>query len=379
MDRRQHIVQDAAEHYAVYLMQSTAEQMGAAGKLPSRLRHEEFLGYLEKVSLSLGEFTSGKYGKYKENADEQVPAFVRRLTGYFPGRGLDFENVEREYRNLGLKADFLIAVDGLSSPIPVSLKNYIGTGGIGRPQVASGTFASFAASFVFERTGVGMYADPRFPDRSFRGNDIATRNAVLAIIGRSALVPFLSVLDDLQAQVRREFLGPECEMYEPARVRAAVERIAGAGIDACLSVLEAVGIETVREIFLSRIGLDGKEEALFFDSNRYVDSITNKRYHELRQELNSIDTQFIVAKHKQAIRFTFQSAGRTVLATDAPFTINTNGAWYRPSPAYEGYETYNDKGHDVRLLWGQRRPYKSKEIATSVNTYVNLERVGIFG
>lgn len=190
----------------------------------------------------------------------------------------------------------------------------------------------------------------------------------------------LELLEQLNAEMREELLGPECEMYDKARVRMVVERIAQPGMEAVLRIFDILGSARVREKFLARVGMDGKEEALFFDADRYVDSITNPRYHDLRQKLNADTTEFTAAQHRQGIRFEFtDERGKDLLRTEVPFTVNTNGAWYRPRARYQGLREYDDKGHPMMLEWGQRRPYKSREIATSTNTYVNLARTGIFG
>jgi hypothetical protein len=152
-------------------------------------------------------------------------------------------------------------------------------------------------------------------------------------------------------------------------------------MDTVLGIFRMLDKETpelVRLKFLAKIGMDGEEEALFFDSERVVDSITNPKYHDLRAWLNADATDFRVFQYKQNIRFEFTGAGRQPFRTDVPFTINTNGAWHRPTEKYDGLQEKNDKGHKLMLAWGERRPYKSKEIATSTNTYVDLSRAGIF-
>lgn len=377
MDREQHIVQDAAELYAVYVMQKQAEELGAAATESSESRLEEFLAYLRGGGLSMDDFTNGKYRQYKINADFQLPRFVARVADMHPTAQLDFENVEKEFRNRGLKGDFLLTITNETAPLAVSLKNYIGAGGVTRPQVGSGTFASFAAGFVFERMGVGTYLDPT-TGLPFRGSNAIARNEVLTRTGRADLIPILAVLDGLQAEVRAEFLGPDGAYYDRARVKAAARRVASAGIAATLELFEKLSLPVVRQVFLTRSGLDGEEEALFFDSARYVDSITTPRYHELRERLNSPDTDLDVRQYGQGIRFSFRDGRGVVLQTDVPYTINTNGAWYRPGVRFPGTVTYVDKGHPVELAWGQRRPYKSREIATSVNMYVDLAKAGLF-
>lgn len=389
MDRKQHLVQDTAEHYAVAVMQAEAERLGVAGeKNAAAARRQSFLSYLKSAGLTPDDFESGLYAKYKTNVDHQIPAFVKRLSRHerFTGRTLDFHNDEAQFRVDGVKADFVITVDG-SERIHVSLKNYIGGGGITRPQVSSGTFLSFACGFVFDRVGVGQYADPRRPGAVFQGRDAVARNAVLrweeendpSLRNRAALIEPLAVLERLQLEMRTELLADDCKRYDAARVKAVVNRIAQPGIDTVLKVFDLLGHDEVRFAVLARMGMDGKEESLFFDSERYVDSITNPAYHQLLERLNDERTTFTVGQHRQNLRFSFHRGTELVLKTDVPFTINTNGAWHRPKIRYDGRMPVMDKGVEVHLLWGERRPRKCMEIATSTNTYIDLAKVGIFG
>jgi hypothetical protein len=378
VDREQHIVQDAAEHFAVFTMQAAAERLGISASTTSHSLEAIFLKYLHDAGLTEDAFFHGKYKQYRLNAEQQLPLFVERLRTFYDSRKLTFKTVESEFRNKGLKGDFTIEVSSISDPISVSLKNYIGSGGIGRPQVGSGTFASFAAGFIFERVGVGKYADPRNSGQTFQGSNVKDRNGVLRHMGLPDLIDKLALLDDCQSDMRNELLGPECEFYDGERVARVARQIAAKAKPAVLSVFEVLGPDVVRTTLLERAGLDGKEDALFFDSERFVDSITGKNYHELRQRLNSVSTAFDTRDHGQGIRFEFSESGVVILKVDVPFTINTNGAWYRPKEHYTGFQLYRDKGHNVSLEWGQRRPYKSREIATSTNTYVDLASAGIF-
>ena len=381
MDDDQHSIQDSCEAYTAFVMQRTAEELGVASTSRCDELWEAFETYLDGCGLSISEFEESEFGKYKRNSDLQVPPFVQRLSHYFAGATVDFVLDEAAMRNAGMKGDVWIEVSTLDEPISLSLKNYIGGGGITRPQVSSGTYLSFACGFVFNRIGVGKYEDPR-PDATspaFQGSNTAVRNSVLDYDGRGELKAPLEYLEELNADMREELLGPDCEMYDPARVRSVVERIAQPGIETVLGIFDVLGTGRVREKFLARIGMDGKEEALFFDAERYVDSITNPRYHDLRQRLNDEETTFTAAQHRQGIRFEFADpAGRDLLRTEVPFTVNRNGAWYTPRGRYQGEREYDDKGHLVKLKWGERRPYKSREIATSTNTYLNLARTGIF-
>ena len=376
LDRDQHITQDAAEHYAVYIMADYAEKNGWASKSSSGSLWASFLDYLAARDWSVEADFGNKYPAYKRNVDKQIPNFVKRLHSTFQTSKFDFQIDEASFRNLGMKADFTIDVSGRDEPFMVSLKNYIGVGGITRPQVSSGTFLSFAAGFVFERVGVGSYADPRRPDGRFSGSSREQRNQVLKFEGREQLIAPLEVLENLQGTVRERLL--TLKMYDKSRIREVVEHIVPLGQEAMIAIFDQLGLEKVREKFLERVGLDGTEEILYFDESNSIDSITNSRFHALTAAVNDESTQFEVLPVGQSLRFQFTKDSNHVLKVDVPLTVNTNGAWHRPKEKYEGTQPKNDKGHQLELAWGEIRPYKSREIATSTNTYVNLQATGIF-
>lgn len=79
MDREQHTTQDAAEHYAVYLMAKTAEQDAVATREHSQLIYQGLLDYLDDRGWTMNDFEHTHFPKYKINVDAQVPKFVKRL------------------------------------------------------------------------------------------------------------------------------------------------------------------------------------------------------------------------------------------------------------------------------------------------------------
>jgi hypothetical protein len=375
MEREEHITQDAAEHYAVFVMAHEAERMRVATRLHSPEIYKKFYEYLQERNWTLDDFAC-TCPAYKSNVDSEIPKFVLRLKSYYPNSTFEFVIDEAAFRNLGLKADFTVKISSEIEPHYVSLKNYVGGSGITRPQVSSGTFLSFAAGFVFERVGVGTYVDPRSPGASFKGSNTLERNAVLDFQRRSDLKAPLQVLEDIQQRVRTDLLS--LRFYDAKRVKEVVANIVPEAHSAVLNIFSILGVETVRKKFLERAGLDINEGVLYFDSVNCLDSITNQRFAELLDLVNDPATDFEVVTSGQSIRFTFRAGDVTVLAVDVPFTINTNGAWYRPKQRFEGTQIKIDKGHSVSLAWGEIRPYKSKELATSTNTYINLKATGIF-
>jgi hypothetical protein len=78
----------------------------------------------------------------------------------------------------------------------------------------------------------------------------------------------------------------------------------------------------------------------------------------------------------QGIGFDLINEDRVLLQVDVPFTINKNGAWISGDP-YVGARWHEKE--QASLAYGQRRPRKSRELATSINTYVNFGATGIFG
>lgn len=376
MDRDQHITQDAAEHYAVYVMADTAFRLGVATTSQCEELWDSFRAYLSGSGWTIADFTE-KYPKYKKNVDSQVPRFIDRLSSFFPASTFSFVIDEAAFRNRGLKADFVLEISNQETPHFISLKNYIGAGGIQRPQVSSGTLFSFASGFVFERVGVGTFVDPRTPGAKFAARNKRVRDAVLESMELSALIDPLQELQDLSRYVKDQLLTPELEMYDGSRVKEVVAVVSKSGREAILEVFRQLGPEVVRTKFLERAGLDGTEEVLYFDSSKFLDSLTQPGYRDLRLAINHPQTEFHVSARGKGLRFEFLRDGASLLAVSVPLTVNTNGAWFRPKQRFEGTQMVKDVRGEVELVWGQRRPKKSKQIDTSTNTYLDLRRAGV--
>ena len=124
------------------------------------------------------------------------------------------------------------------------------------------------------------------------------------------------------------------------------------------------------------IGMDGEEEMLLMDPNQFTDSITNPIFRALRVALQDPATQLVVGRRGQGVGFNFVIGDLPLLQVDVPFTINKNGAWIS-GDYYVGTKWHAKEQRN--LAYGQRRPKKSRELATSINTYVNFGATGIFG
>lgn len=377
MDRNQHIKQDASEHFAVYLMAKTAESLGISATTDSGKLWESFQSYLSERDWKYDAEFQSLYPEYHINVNNQIPEFVARLSKSFPDSKFVFSIDEANFRNQGLKADFHIDVTNYKNDFFVSLKNYTGKGGITRPQVSSGTFLSFACGFIFERQGVGTFFDPRSEDATFRGSDSNSRKQILEHMGKKDLVAPLEKLEELQQIVRDRLLG--LTFYDQQKIKQVVSEIVPVAQKNLITIFEILGPTAVRRKVLERAGLDGSEDLLYFDKDRSIDSITSQKFHDFCKLLNDeSSTEFSVDTSGQSLKFRFKRDSENLLDGDVPLTINTNGAWHRPKKKYEGFELKDDSGHLVQLKWGQLRPYKSREIATSTNFYLPLRRAGLF-
>lgn len=369
MEDIEHNIQDACEHLAVARMQEHAEKLGLSKLKRSAALIEAFNNEVKKNDVKQSDFL--RFPEYVANIEKYIPFFVERVASTTRGRDLRFHCNEKDNRNDGLKGDFEIQIDG-KAPISVSLKNYRNS--VSRPQVSSGTFNSFALSFLFEQhSSVGMLKDPR--DGSvFRGSTKSTRDAALLATNRGQFVALVRALDELNSEIKELFVkSPDWEYLDEVKFDAARKRVGSTGARIVIDILNRIAPRDIRSQIIARIGFDGKEEQLLFDPVRYSDTLTVPKFRRLILGVRET-AELTFNIHGQGIGFVFGIDEEAILKIHVPFTINKNGAWI--SEIYTGTRLHKKEG--VRLVTGQRRPKKSRELATSVNTYVDLEAAGIF-
>lgn len=372
MRDEEHHVQDALEIYAVALLQRLAQERGRATTADADVKLAAFVAYAELRGYTLEDFVTGRWSAYKAAYDKHLPAFFDRLAAKFPGESFDFVNVEVENRNAQLKGDFQIVLKS-GHAISVSLKNY--RGGALRPQLNSGTYNSFILNFLFDSPGVGTFTDPS-TGLPFRSTPAAVRDKVLEANGYGAIIPLMQKMDALNADIRARFIStPEFEFLDEAVFDRARKECGEAGATVALEILGSIDPARLKARALKMIGMDGAEEMLLMDPDRFVDSITNEAFGRLRDRLHDPATTLLIGRRGQGIGFDFVSGGEVILQVDVPFTINKNGAWIS-GDYYDGTRWHAKERRN--LAYGQRRPKKSRELATSINTYVNFGATGIF-
>lgn len=390
MTAEDHHAQDALERLAVARLQKFAERQNRAVTTSAAQKFADVAALLagnEHTWRSLLR-KSAKARAYSANLRTALPAFFADLCAAYPDARFDFTFIGTEGRLAQVKGDCEITVvtsAEQTTKVSLSLKNY--ENGPARIQVKSGTFQSFALSFYLESVGIGRWKSQLDgSEKATQATDFRVwRDKQLTSIGGPLLVAYFSELDELNDGMRKTFLGDEFRFYDEDAV-ARIQKSTGiAGATVLKKILDLADGDTVRARLLDSTGLLGDEDLLVFGKGLIADTLTDKKFAQLLERLRHAELSLTTVG--QSLRFVFsdkdagagdgssEAAGTAVLSIDVPCTINTNGAWYRDGEPYEG--TRYHKKEDCELAWGERRPKKSREIATSINTYLDLGSTGV--
>ena len=374
MKQQTHYIQDACEKLVVALIQLELEKHGKSVTNSSKSKYGEFLKYIAERDLDISKLKNDEYFKASEI---HIPSFVETFLSVNADVKYDVVDTEVAGRIQNLKTDFaFLGSDG--SRVDYSLKNY--KGGIRRPQVCSGTFNSFICNFLFKQSGVGMYEYSKGKSNiRFKGSIVPKRDAALIDIGYGSCIPLLHKLDEMQQSMRKRVLeNPEMKIFDESKWKSLCTEVGNFGAETTLKLFQIIDKELITNRILKSTGIVGNEELLAITKSEYLDSFTNRRFHKLRKDLLDEKIVLDIVRVGQSINFIYSLNKVGRLKVTVPFTINSNGAWHRDVDPYEGRQTINDKGNLVSLRYGELRPYKSREIATSINTYLELTNTGIF-
>ena len=103
-----------------------------------------------------------------------------------------------------------------------------------------------------------------------------------------------------------------------------------------------------------------------------VFSLTDDKYKLLCNRVKHA-THVEVESSGQSVFYHICDADGIIITVNQPCTLQKNGAWFATNEEkFDGFREKNDKGKKFMLRWGQRRPRKSKELATSTNMYLRL-------
>lgn len=370
MERELHFTQDALEAYCVAKLTELSEHDNLSISNDSKVKYQVYEDYCDEREIDPSVDEDGKV--YYETYNQHLPVFWGNLKKCYPNSKFDFIDVETEFRNLNKKGDFVIEIENVGSK-SVSLKGY--KKDIKRIQVCSGTFNSFITNFLFEKDGVGSFKTE--DGIRFKGSTIADRDREIKKIGFGGILPTLHELDKINPEIKEYFVyGKKAEWFKDIEEdwKQGHSKYGFQAIELTLKLLrENFSDEQVKSRLLDQIGFNGEEELLLLDPKRVIDSITDKNFRSLINEVR-FDSTIRYYKHGKGINFDFvDKNGDVVLSVNIPFCLQKNGGWFLPKDKKGKFH----KKENVFLEYGQRRPKKSKEINTSINTYVNLGKTGI--
>ena len=370
MEQIEHYVQDACEILVVARLQRLSEEDQGRHHDRSSVLEAAFAEYLASRGITTAHHSHEKLRPYFDSVEIHVPHFYQRLRTRFPDCVFEFEDIEKESRDRGKKADLRIRDDATGRSVDVSVKNY--RGGIRRVQVASGTYNSFAMNLLFEPGGsVGRYTNPA-TSRAFRGADRRERKEqVAAAYGSQAgrLTEILEELDALNEKTRSALIDdPRFEVLTPGGAAEVKELAVNTGRTAVGLTLELMDTapRASAEHLVKRVGLDTEEHIFFLGPDTCLSSVTVSDSFAQERSRGPVSVTWSRSHSGQAICLTFTDSGEKRLQAEIPFTINKNGAWFS-----EEVGRWHAK-EGIFLKPGQRRPRKSRELATSVNTYLDL-------
>ena len=280
--------------------------------------------------------------------------------------------MEKEFRNLNKKGDFVIEIENVGSK-SVSLKAY--KKGIKRIQVCSGTFNSFITNFLFEKDGVGCFKTE--DGIRFKGSNVVDRDREIKNIGHGDILPILHEIDKINPELKEHFVySKKAEWFKDIEEdwKKGHSTYGLRAIDLTLKLLrENFPDEHIHARLLDQIGFNGEEDLLLLDPKIVIDSITDKDFQSLIHKVR-FESTIRYYKHGKGINFDFvDENGDVILSVNIPFCLQKNGGWFLPKDKKGKFH----KKENIFLEYGQRRPKKSKEINTSINTYVNLGKTGI--
>lgn len=367
---KDHYIQDAAEAYIVYVLQKLAVESGCSLTDDVQEKFDIFQDYCRERNIK-DDFTKSSY---KNNIDSVVEKIFGELQKKYPNEKFDFIDVEKQFRNQKLKGDFVIQFK--DRIISVSLKNY--KNGYERPQLCSGTWVSFLNNFIFESVGVGTFKDPT-TNEVFKGSDKKKREALIDRLGLSYLKDAYSTYENVSSILKQRYVHSE-----DARLWSNIEKqwrddcknLSETAIEVTIEALSKLPNDLIKPRVLKMAGLNYDEELLLISKDRYLCSLFDEDYAKLLERVNSDQCKVEYIKNKKSILFSLTDDDGQIINIDIPFTLQKNGAWHLPKTGqYEGTMFHKKEG--IELHYGERRPKKSKEIATSINTYLNLKGANV--
>ena len=371
--QKDHWHQDGGEKYIVFKLQELAVKNGTA--LTDSVDHKKL--DFDNHCKGLGITESFKKTIYCTNVDKWVESVYNDYISLYPNEKFDFVNVEKEFRDKGLKGDYILQFE--DREVSQGLKNQKEHN---KAQMCSGTWNSGLNNFLFESAGSGMFYVPNKKIK-WKGSKVSERDFFVKEEGYEELLPIYHRMDEINAKMKQFYVyGEEARFYYNIEHQLNDDRKNyGKEISSLMvEALDIIGKDKVTARVKKMTGLDAAEELLILSPKGYLLSLTNPNYMNMLKRVNSEDAKLSYNVNGQSIKFTFSDNQGDIISWNIPFTFNINGCWWgnqKNVESWEGQRKYTGKGKDAGtpLYYQERRPEKSKEFATSINTHIDFKTI----
>ena len=373
-NKTDHHEQDANELYIAYKCQEELENKNKHITKDSAKKKDD---YLKHCDISKIETSSC----YTDITDMHATMFIDSLIMNYPKTRFDIVCKETELRNQSKKGDFLIKFSDDKQDKSVSLKCYKNS--INRVQVCSGTWNSFLSRFFLCKEtdgGPGKYIDKN--NKSFSCGKYQKRDEFILENYKKGekIVENFHKLDKVFN--KKKDLYTKSSKYEKIteegenKFKKDCEKYGRQAALICKENLKAVKSDKIKKSILDMLGFHNNgEEMLFLDKKQMFISLFDKDFKRFIELLNDNNTTIDVDTKKQSLSFDFINNKKTVLEVNIPFTFNKNGTWFLDKKYKNTDNKFYHEKEGIYLSYGDRRPKKSSEFATSTNTWINFHKV----
>ena len=368
-----HFHQDCGEKFIVLKLQELAVKNGTSLTNSIDYKKLDFDNHCKELEIT----ESFKKTIYCTNVDKWVESVYNDYISLYPNEKFDFVNVEKEFRDKGLKGDYILQFE--DREVSQGLKNQKEHN---KAQMCSGTWNSGLNNFLFESAGSGMFYVPNKKIK-WKGSKVSERDFFVKEEGYEELLPIYHRMDEINAKMKQFYVyGEEARFYYNIEQQLNDDRKNyGKEISSLMvEALDIIGKDKVTARVKKMTGLDAAEELLILSPKGYLLSLTNPNYMNMLKRVNSEDAKLSYNVNGQSIKFTFSDNQGDIISWNIPFTFNINGCWWgnqKNVESWEGQRKYTGKGKDAGtpLYYQERRPEKSKEFATSINTHIDFKTI----
>ncbi len=332
----------------------------------------EYFDSIEKTEKFLNEYSVYKGVTYNivENLYDDIVLYSKVFCGVVKVKILNY-GYEGRANGVTDKVDIVVVLN--DTPIKLSLKVYKAGDSV---QIASGTFVSTVCSLAYLPVSPGKYmrhSGETFSTMNKRGQE--KMYAFMLEDFGDEMVSVVKSIKDLDKQFRDLITQPYIGDNEWEKVCKKVGMDAIPLMTRAFSIVKTSNQKEFVNRVCARIGIDGSDDVIIGQGEKYFSSINNIYTKNILKLVNLGKVDVIMRQsgkggEGKGIKFDVVDIDtkNVVLSFDMPLTVNKNGAWQLDD--VNGRYCATDKAF---IKYGDPRPVKAKQIATSTNCYIKTK------